>query len=124
MGGIYVLETFLDNSSTFFNIGFWSILKGGPSDIIRSDMAIVRRVLLEVTKFWEFPSIPKTSEPFGKLLDLLSDVIFDAEVKPKIPYELVEFNEVILLELRWMVDLMEWDDLFCRLVMDALIFSE
>ena len=78
----------------------------------------------EVINFWELLSIPKTSEPFEKLLELLSDVIFDAEVKPDITDELVSFDEVILLELRWMVDLMVADDLFCRLVMDALIFSE
>ena len=70
------------------------------------------------------PSIPKTSEPFEKLLELLSVVIFDAEVKPEISDELVSFDEVILLELRWMVDSMAADELFCRLVMDALIFSE
>ena len=70
------------------------------------------------------PYIPKISEPFEKILELLSDDIFDAEEKPEITDELVSFDEVILLELRWMVDLMAADDLFCRLVMDALIFSE
>ena len=70
------------------------------------------------------PSIPKTSEPFEKLLELLSDDIFETEDKPEITYELLSFYEVILLELRWMVDLMAANDLFCRLVMDALIFSE
>ena len=68
LGGIYVLETFLDNSSTFLNLGIWERLKGRPSEIIRSDMAIVRRVSLEVIIFWWFPSIPKTSEPFEKIL--------------------------------------------------------
>ena len=48
--------------------------------------------------------MPKTSEPFDKLLELLSVVIFDAEVKPEILDELVLFDEVILLELLWMVD--------------------
>ena len=70
------------------------------------------------------PSIPKISETFEELLELLSDDIFDAEDKPDITYELVTLDEVILLELRWMVDSMEADDSFCRLVMDALIFSE
>ena len=70
------------------------------------------------------PSIPKISEPFEKLFELLSDDKFDAEEKPEIADELVSFYEVILLELRWMVALMEADDLFCRLVMDDLIFSE
>ena len=51
---------------------------------IRSVIAIVRRVSFEVINFWEFPSIPKISEPFEKLLDLLSDDIFDAEDKPEI----------------------------------------
>ena len=59
-----------------------------------------------------------------KLIELLSDVIFDAEVKPEISDELVSFDEVILLELGWMVYLMADNDLFCKLVMDALIFSE
>ena len=89
-----------------------------------SAIAIVRRILLEVITFWEFPSIPKTSEPFEKLLELLSDDIFDAEEKPEITYELVSFDEVILLEIQWMVDLMAADYLFCRLVMDAIIFYE
>ena len=59
-----------------------------------------------------------------KLLELLSDYIFHAEEKPEIKDELVSFDEVILLELRWMVDLIAADDLLCKLVMDALIFSE
>ena len=66
----------------------------------------------------------KKSEPFEKLLELLSDDIFDAEEKPEITDELVSFDEVIILELRWMVNSMAADELFCRLVMDALIFSE
>ena len=44
--------------------------------------------------------------------------------KPVITDELVSFDEVILLELLWMVDYMAANDLFCRFVMDALIFSE
>ena len=66
----------------------------------------------------------KISEPFQKNLEVLSDDKFDAEEKPEITDELVSFDEVILLELRWMVDSMAADDLFCRLGMDALIFSE
>ena len=124
LGGLYVLETFLENSSTFLNLGSWAKLKVWPSDIIGSAIAIVRRVSLEVINFWEFPSIPKISEPFKKLLELLSDDIFDAEEKPEMTDELFSFDEVITLELWWMVDLMAEDDLFCRLVMDALIFSE
>ena len=115
---------FLENSSTFLSIGFWERLKGSPSEIIRSAIAIVRQVSLEVINFWEFPSIPKIREPFEKLLELLSDYISEAEEKPEITDELVSFDEVILLELRWVVGSMVADDLFCRLVMDALIFSE
>ena len=70
------------------------------------------------------PSIPKISEPFEKLLELVPAVIFDTDLKPGISDELVSFDEVILLEILWMVDLMAEDDLFCRLAMDALIFSE
>ena len=70
------------------------------------------------------PSIPKTSEPFEKLLELLSDDTFDVKDNIEIAYKLVSFDEVILLELQWMVDLMAADDLFCRRVMYALIFSE
>ena len=81
---IYFLETFIENSSTFLNIGFWARLKGRPSEIIRSDIAIVRQVSLEVINFWELPSIPKTSEPFEKLLELISDDVFEAEEKPDI----------------------------------------
>ena len=51
LGGIYVLETFLDNSITLLNIDFWEILKGINSEIIRSAIAIVRRVSLEVINF-------------------------------------------------------------------------
>ena len=58
-----------------------------------------------------------------KTLELLSDVIFDAEVKHELSDELLSFDEVILLELQSMMDLMAEDDLFCRLVMDDLIFS-
>ena len=47
------------------------VLKGWASEIIRSTMAILRRVLLEIINFSELPSIPKTSEPSEKLLDLL-----------------------------------------------------
>ena len=39
------------------------------------------------------------SKQFEKLLELLSDDIFDAEEKPDITDELVPFDEVILLEL-------------------------
>ena len=70
------------------------------------------------------PSIPKTSGPFKKVIELLSYDIFDAEDKPEITDELLSFYEVILLELLWMVYLMASYDLLCRLVMDALIFSE
>ena len=59
-----------------------------------------------------------------KNLEVLSDDKFDAEEKPYITDELVSFDEVLLLELRWMVDSMAADDLLCRLVMDALIFSK
>ena len=47
-------------------------------------MAKVRRVSLEAINFLEYPSIQKTSKPFEKLLDLLSVVIFDAELKNEI----------------------------------------
>ena len=55
LGGIYVLETFLDNSSTFLNLVFWERLKVRPSETMRSVMKILRRVSLEVTNSWEFP---------------------------------------------------------------------
>ena len=70
------------------------------------------------------PYIPKISEPFEKLLEILSDDKLDAEEKPEITDELVSFDEVILLELLWMVDSMVADELLCRLVMNALTFSE
>ena len=47
---------------------------------------------MEVINFWELPSIPKISEPFGKLIELLSDDTFDAEDKPEITDELVSFD--------------------------------
>ena len=67
-------------------------------------------------------SIPKTSEPFEKILELLSYDIFYEEEKPEITDELLSLDEVIFLELQWMVDSMAADYLFCRLVMDDLIF--
>ena len=66
-------------------------------------------------------SIPKTSKPFEKILGLLLDVIFDAEVNPDISDKLVSVDVVILLELRWMLDLMAADDLFCRLVIKLVV---
>ena len=107
-----------------YDIGFRERIKGRPSEIIIYTMAIVRRLSLKVINFWEFSSIPKTSEPFEKNLELLLDVIFDAEMKPENSDELMSLDEVILLELRWIVDYMVADELFCRIVMDALIFSE
>ena len=85
---------------------------------------VVRGVSLEVIDFWEFPSIPKISEPFEKNIELILDVIFDAELKPEILDELLSFDEVILLGLWCMVALMTADDFFCRLVINYLIFSE
>ena len=85
-------------------------------------MAIVRRVFSEVIIFWELPSIPKTSEPFEKLLELLSFVIFDAEPKPDISDKLVSFDDVIILELWCMVDSMAADELFCKFEIDASYF--
>ena len=70
------------------------------------------------------PSKPKIGVPFETLLEVISDDKFDEEEKPEITDELVSFDAVIILELQWMVDSMAADDLFCRLVMDALIFSE
>ena len=84
LGGIYVLETFLEKYNTFLNLGYWARSKEKPSEIIRPAMEIVRRFSSEVINFWELPSIPKTNEPFEKLLELLSVIIFDAEVKPEI----------------------------------------
>ena len=81
------------------NIGFWKvpfqlnylieswfgrILKKRTSEIIRSAIAIVIQVSLEVIYFWEYPSITKMSEPFEALIELLSVVIFDVELKAEI----------------------------------------
>ena len=65
----------------------------------------------------------KKSEQFEKLLELLSVVIFDAEMKPEISNMFVSFDDVIILELQCMVDSVEEDDLFCKLEMYAFIFS-
>ena len=79
---------------------------------------------MDVIDYWELKPLPKTGEPFEKPLELLSVVIFDAEMKPDISDKLVAFDEVILLELRCMVYLMAADDLFCKFEMDAFMFSE
>ena len=41
---------------------------------------------MKVINFWELSSIPKISEPFEKIIELLSDDIYDAEEKPSIIY--------------------------------------
>ena len=87
-------------------------------------MAIVIWILLEVIGFLKLTSIPKIVEPFEKVLELLSVVIFDAELKAEISELLVSFDELILLELQYMVDLMTADNLFCKIEMDTFIFSE
>ena len=69
-------------------------------------------------------SIPKISEPFETLLELLLVVIFVVELKADISDMLVSFDEVIILELQYVVDSMAEDDLFCNLEIDALVFSE
>ena len=40
-------------------------------------MELVKRFSLKVINFREFPLIPKTSEPFETIIELLSVVIFD-----------------------------------------------
>ena len=52
-------------------------------------MATVWQVSLEVTDFWEFPSIPKISETFDTFLELFLVVIFYAELKVDISDTLV-----------------------------------
>ena len=66
--------------------------------------------------------ISKISEPFDTLIELLSVVIFDAELKYEILDTLLQFDELILLELRCMVYSITADDLFCKIEMDDLIF--
>ena len=118
------MGTFLANSRTFLNIVFLWRLKETPSDIMRRAMAIVRRVLLEVIYFWELSSIPKISEPFDTFLELLPVVIFYANLTDDISDTSMWFDEVIVLELRCMLDSMAEDDLLCKFEMDALTFSE
>ena len=69
-------------------------------------------------------SIPKISEFFETFLELLSVVVFDAELRVDISDILVSFDEVILLELIYMVDSMADDVLCCKLEMYHLVFSE
>ena len=49
--------------------------------------------------------------------------VFDAELKVDILNTLVSFDEVIILELRYVVCSMAADEIFCKLEMDALIFQ-
>ena len=58
------------------------------------------------------------------ILELLWVVTFDTELQPVITNELVSCDKVILLELQGMMDLMAENDWFCKLAMDAFIFSE
>ena len=51
LGGIYVLETFLDKSITLLNLGFWERLKERTSKKIRSAMTIVGQVSLKVFNY-------------------------------------------------------------------------
>ena len=66
----------------------------------------------------------KKIEPFETFLELLLAVIFDAELKINISDMLVSLDEAILLELQCMVDSMSEDDLFYKIEIYALIFSE
>ena len=67
-------------------------------------------------------AIESTIYRSSKSITSSNDKFYAAE-KPEITDELVSFDEVILLELRWMVDSMAADDLLCRLVMgDIIIF--
>ena len=118
------MKTFLTKSSTFLNLGYWEILKERSSEIIISAMEIVIWVSLELIYFWEFPSIPKLIEPYETFLELISGFIFDAELRVEISDILFSFDEVIILELRCMVDSMAENDLFCKLEVYALIYSE
>ena len=120
MRGIQVLEILLANYRNFLNLGFWEILKEIASEIIRSDMAIVIRVSLEVIDFWGFPSILKLSEPFDTFLELLPVVIYDAEMKDDILYTSLWFDAVNFLELGSMVDSIVEYDLLFKLEMYAL----
>ena len=70
------------------------------------------------------PSLTKTCERFETFLELLSVVIFYAELKVEISDILLSFHEVVLLELRFMMSSTAADDSFCKLEIDALIFSE
>ena len=87
-------------------------------------MVIVRQVSSEVIDFWSFASIPKIIEPFELIIDLLSVVTFDADPKDEISDILVSFIEVIFLTLWCMVDSTTSDDLFSKIEMGPLIFSE
>ena len=78
--------------------------------------------LVRSNYFWWLSSIPKIIEPFEKLLGLISVIISDTKLKPDISDELVSFDEVIILELRCLVDLMTAAYLFCKLKIDAFIF--
>ena len=69
-------------------------------------------------------SIPKISETFETFLELLSAVIFDAELKNNISNMLLSFDKVIILEMQCMVDSMSEYDLFYKIEMYALIFSK
>ena len=106
------------------NLWVWGILKEISYEPIRSALEKVRQVSLEVINLWELPYIPKRSELFETLLELLSVFMFDADMKPGISDMLVPSDEFILLELWCIVDLMAADDLLCKLEMDDLVFYE
>ena len=57
----------------------------------------------------------KKNESFGTLIELLSVIIFDSKLKVDISNTLVSFDEVILLELRYIMYSMTADDLFYKL---------
>ena len=98
-------------ASIYYLLESWFLWK------IKGNTAIVRQALLEVIDFWALSPITKISGKFGLLLALLSVVIFDVDMKEMIPDTLVSFDELIILELQYMVGLMKADDLFCKLEM-------
>ena len=72
LGGIWFFGAFLDNSSTFLNLGFGEILNERSYEVIISAISIIRRFLLEVIYFWALLSITKISETFNLLIEFFS----------------------------------------------------
>ena len=87
--GIYILETFHSRSSVFLNLGFCEYIKVKAFWDNKNWCGNSKISLVGSNQFLRIDINTKNKWTILKLLKLISVVIFDAELKPDISYELV-----------------------------------